>query len=60
MLTSGLWNGLLSSALECVGAESSSLAGCPPPVCPIVLARLRQGLTEAKGQYSCMEVLTGR
>lgn len=49
LLTSGLWNGLLSIALECDGAESSSLAGCPPPVFPIVLARLRQGRPKQRG-----------
>lgn len=52
LLTRGLWKDLLSSALESVGAESSSLAGHPPPVLCIVPARLRKGLTEATGQYS--------
>lgn len=52
MLLSGLWKGLLSSTLESVGAESNSLAKCLPPVFSIVSARLRKGLTEAKGQYS--------
>lgn len=52
MLISGLWKGLLSSTLESVGAGSNSLARCLLPVFSIVPARLRKGLTEAKGQYS--------